>query len=71
MKRAYELYDEKTRRATPVIDLTDEEARRLNEALLATGSSKYLIAKEDRKGFYSGLTRSELDRTGTCETDWY
>lgn len=22
-------------------------------------------------GHWSGLTRSELARTGTCETDWY
>ena len=22
-------------------------------------------------GLYSGLTRSELHRTGTCETDWF
>ncbi len=22
-------------------------------------------------GQYSGLTRSELSKTGTCETDWY
>ena len=22
-------------------------------------------------GEYSGLTRQELKRTGTCETDWY
>lgn len=27
--------------------------------------------KERRTGPYSGLTRAELARTGTCETDWY
>jgi hypothetical protein len=25
----------------------------------------------EKRGFYSGLTRSELARTGTCETDWF
>jgi hypothetical protein len=26
---------------------------------------------EKEKGPYSGLTREELRKTGTCETDWY
>lgn len=28
-------------------------------------------AKPELVGPYSGLTRSELRQSGTCETDWY
>ena len=32
---------------------------------------KNLVFGDCKKGRYSGLTRKELNRTGTCETDWY
>ena len=32
---------------------------------------RYRDTQEQKTGIYSGLTRSELNKTGTCETDWY
>jgi hypothetical protein len=29
------------------------------------------VKPQERTGKWSGLTRGELSRTGTCETDWF
>jgi hypothetical protein len=43
----------------------------LSEALSAALIALQALPSSTPVGPYSGLTRAELARTGTCETDWY
>ena len=49
---------------------SDEFSARVH-AIRRKLNKRYPDTREIVTGKYSGLTRAELARTGTCETDWY
>lgn len=48
----------------------EEQAMRVLQYLKAR-HIRYRDRPIEPRGPYSGLTRSELRKSGTCETDWY
>lgn len=47
-----------------------QEERQLSAELSAALSELKLLPDDSPRGQFSGLTRAELARTRTCETDW-
>ena len=54
---------EKEAKAGRVIDALVTRAMRNNR--------NERLNQSNAKGYWSGLTKAELARTGTCETDWF
>lgn len=48
----------------------DEECERVHR-IRRKVNARYPEKKGETVGKYSGLTRTELAKTGTCETDWF
>lgn len=69
----YERLLRKLRRDDRLFDESAEH--KINRVLLAVKArvldTQRLQRLQHAAGPYSGLTRAELRRTGTCEPDWY
>lgn len=67
-------YDRLIRRLRSDPRLFDEDDRVYNilgKALDRRSKIRQTVPRTETAGRYSGLTRSELRQSGTCETDWY
>jgi len=57
---------------TNIFDYTGEQESKADRLLLKIKNKVIKARKIERiVGPYSGLTKKELNITGTCETDWY
>jgi hypothetical protein len=56
-----------------IFDYPDDRQEQADRVLhyLKERMMRYRTQSTEKPGPYSGLTRSELRRSGTCETDWY
>jgi len=67
-------YDFLIRRLRADERLWDEDDRvhqLLGKALERRKKLRSKTTSDEKRGLYSGLTRSELKQSGTCEADWY
>lgn len=48
-----------------------QEDKALSAELSAALAELKSLPDDSPRGQFSGLTRAELARTGTCETDWF
>lgn len=66
--KEYDRLIRKLRRDPRLWDADNRVSKILGKALARRAK---LSQVREQTGPYSGLTRSELRKSGTCETDWY
>lgn len=66
-----EELERKLRRIRQQIDDKPELEADLIETKALLLKAREETPERERVGPYSGLTRRELSKTGTCETDWF